>query len=55
MRPAEFDYKRYQRDKVRKKINQRKFEERMETSPYYQPKKFFSTLFFVGKVIVSRL
>ncbi len=38
MRPAEFDYKRYQRDKVRKKINQRKFEERMETSPYYQPK-----------------
>jgi len=38
MRPAGFDYKRYQRDKVRKKINQRKFQERMETSAHYQPK-----------------
>lgn len=38
MQPREFDHKRYQRDKVRKKINQRKFEERAETSLNFKPK-----------------
>ena len=37
MRPTEFDYKRYQCDKVRNKINQRKFKERAETSLNFKP------------------
>ena len=36
MRPTDFDYTRYQRDKVRKKINQRKFEEKNELSSHYK-------------------
>jgi len=37
MKPTEFDHKRYQRDKVKKRINQRKFEERAETSLDFKP------------------
>jgi|GEM_PF-6780381 len=37
MKTIKFDYKRYQRDKTAKKINQRIFQERREKSDWYSP------------------
>jgi len=37
MRPREYDHRRYQRNKTRKKLSQRRFEEMKETSTKYEP------------------
>jgi len=39
MPKQKYDYKRYQRDKTNKKLNQRKYEELKETSTQYEVKK----------------
>ena len=36
MKPRKYDYRQYQKNKTRKKLNQRKFEERKETSEKYE-------------------